>query len=372
MPASWAELIRATVALLQGFSADPSAVSDESGCYREVEQCLLRKLGGMAGMAGIQLAEDLQVSAEAALDICRPVVLAFGSGRQAAAHAAEALRLYDATFPVSSDAARFGSNLGSMLAIQVSLAHLGLVLAGKEGALRMLAQRMMPPRAGEDTLGLPSSLVGLLTDVCYKPALANHAELLQADTALSAGLVALLLPAFAKAAVAQRLPADRQPPGFDWSTAPGLAGLLSSRLRPALLQHLAAADDAAVLRLLKSAAAVTSEARPSEPGLVAVLLSHADAAALLGVVAECAAERQCKQQAAGALLAAPLLRQLGSALQLALAAEGIQRQQQQHDKAAQVASMHALTLSLLHFASGVADMCRQQLGGSEAPQGRAP
>ena len=172
----------------------------------------------------------------------------------------------------------------------------------------------------DSLLGLSTGLVKLLLDMRREPALQEHARQLQEDAALCSGLTALLVPALSKAVVMQRLPADRQEEGFTWSTPASLAGILAVTLRPGLQQHLAAADNAALLRLLRTAAAAASEDRPAGLEPAAVLWSHADAAGLLGLVAECAAQRPCRQQAASALLAAPLLRQLGSALQAAPAA----------------------------------------------------
>ncbi|KAL4428075.1 hypothetical protein ABPG75_002164 [Micractinium tetrahymenae] len=398
MPAIWAGLIGATMALLQRFEAGLSA--DQHGAFVEtvewqslLQTCcesgqqasaaertqllrLLRKLGGAvaawdaplqqqllpgpaalvprlpseaarpaalfaaAGSAGVgvvQLADSLAAGGETALDICRPVALALGSGRLLASHVLEARRLHTASFP-DLDTHTFSVSLGGLLALQVSFVRLSLGLAMEGGALRMVAQRLLPPckllawlqalaaalhhaplRTEDDMLGLPLGFDNLLNTVYTAEAFRHHSQLLQGDEALSSSLAGLLLPALARAAVAQRLPADRQPRGFSWATPSVLAGLLSLKLLPALLQYLDASDNAAVLRLFRSAAAVVAAGRPSEADPAAVLRSHADAAALLGLVTECAAEWQARQQTASGLLAVPLLRQLGSALQAAQA-----------------------------------------------------
>ncbi|KAL4440370.1 hypothetical protein ABPG75_003371 [Micractinium tetrahymenae] len=211
MPASWAELIRATAALLQRFSVDPSAVDNEEDLFAETEQwhnlaqacCkseqqqqripageseelqrLLRRLAGAvvawdahlqqllqgpaaliprkptrvakpvllfgaagaAAMGSLDLARSLEPSAEAALDIFRPVALALGSGRLLASHMVEARHLYAATFP-GSEAEPFKFSLSSMLALQVLILLSSLGLAFQAGTLSMLAQRFVPAHA---------------------------------------------------------------------------------------------------------------------------------------------------------------------------------------------------------------------------------
>ncbi|KAL4440371.1 hypothetical protein ABPG75_003372 [Micractinium tetrahymenae] len=125
--------------------------------------------------------------------------------------------------------------------------------------------------------------------------------------------------------MAQHLLPDRQPAGLQWDTAAHLACVLASTpLHWALQRHLAGADDAAVLRVLKSAVAALPDlpqgcAAGETQGRDATLALLANAVGLMALAARLAMQRQLKRQAASLLLL--LLPQLASALQLAATEE---------------------------------------------------
>ncbi|KAL4433749.1 hypothetical protein ABPG75_000190 [Micractinium tetrahymenae] len=174
----------------------------------------------MTALGCAQAALALAASGTAALEICRPTPLVLGSGRLLAAHVAAPGR-YKRHGP------RFDQGAG-----------------GTTGSLHHPAGRLSSRVPGARRQGQRAPL--LCAAPCAAAALcglvACHGRDYEERSPLS----------FGAASVASRLPPNRQPADFHWSTGGGLAGVLTQPLLPALQQHLASADGAAVLRLVRN------------------------------------------------------------------------------------------------------------------------
>ncbi len=166
--------------------------------------------------------------------------------------------------------------------------------------------------------------MNLLTDhLCVSEALQPHREALEADAALCRSLVCLLLRSLGAAAVALRLPLDRQPAGLGWNPAGTLAyRLVTTMLCPALRQHLHQADRPALLALVQQAAAVLQHlpsAPPAGYSPDALAYAHVGSTNLLVTVAAEVMKRAEPVRRQVVQLLLPTLPQLTAALQLAAA-----------------------------------------------------
>ncbi len=156
--------------------------------------------------------------------------------------------------------------------------------------------------------------MNLASVLCNGPAFEQHSLQLQADHALSAALLSSLLSWLDRAAVTLRLPLDRLPDGgLNRNWVDHLAAALASgTLQAALERHAAAADDASLLSLLRSAAAVLQ--RLPATSSAEELCAHFDVACLVAVISQQIRRRRIQGRAAVTLL--PLLPSLTSTLQL--------------------------------------------------------
>ena len=168
--------------------------------------------------------------------------------------------------------------------------------------------------AADSDMGLPPGLGDFAAILCTTPEFSQHCRQLEADHSLSASLVGSLLRGLCTAAVILRLPQDRQSGGgLEWGVVERLVGALSSPpLPPALRHHAASADDASLLRVLRSSATVL-QLLPG-PASVEELRRSCNVAFLLAGINKEVMQRGMAEQAAVVLL--PLLPCVTRLLQL--------------------------------------------------------
>ncbi|KAL4439825.1 hypothetical protein ABPG75_002826 [Micractinium tetrahymenae] len=279
-------LLRRPSALLSSTGADPG------------QAAYLFLAGFNAALVALALTLRIGATPSDSSELSGCARLVMGSGRLVAQHAPAAKHL-------SGSPHLAGAWLCKCVTVQTAVMRAQIELARLVGALEVLAEQTatpealvawlraltdalqsLPPSAPDAFLGLPPGLDSILAAVCSTEVFKSHSELLAADAALCGRLVGMLLRSLGMAMVALQLPPEHWPQEFSLSTPAQLAALLVSQaMRPALERQMQQGEDAAVLRMLRQAAAVLQQLPashpPEEAGLPDALQQHASAAALL-------------------------------------------------------------------------------------------